>query len=192
MTEVVLDIETVPLPVEERERYISSVLCRDSRKRKPRETPALHPCTAKVVCVGIKPVGEKAICMVSGNEKQLLEDTRALLEKLSPVRYVTFNGTGFDFPMLRYRALANGVTGLGRLLPVSRSPGNYDIYALLRWDLPISLADIGYLMGIEKGNGADVEKWYEEKNYEMIEAYNIRDLELTEKIYLMRHDLLGR
>jgi DNA polymerase elongation subunit (family B) len=192
MTEVVLDIETVPLPVEEREIYISSVLCRDSRKRKPRETPALHPCTAKVVCVGIKPVGEPAMSLVSGNEKELLERAKGLLEKLSPVRYVTYNGTGFDFPMLRFRALSNGVVGLGRLLPVSRSPVNYDIYDLVRWSMPISLSDFGYLMGVVKGNGVDVEKWYAEGDFEKIEEYNIRDLEITERIYLMRNDLLGR
>jgi len=58
-----------------------------------------------VAALGAPHVGER-------NEKQLIADFVARIAELKP-RLVTFNGNSFDLPVLRYRAMINGVSAPG-------------------------------------------------------------------------------
>ncbi|MCX8207411.1 MAG: hypothetical protein N3G75_06225, partial [Methanothrix sp.] len=115
--ELILDIETIPADQEALDRYCSLF----PNKKKPRESPGLHPCTARIIAVGLKLLGDEPVVFIN-TEREVLESTKLYIESVRPTRFITFNGTSFDFPMLRLRAAALGVRGLGRLLPASRSP----------------------------------------------------------------------
>lgn len=186
--ELVLDIETIPAEQEVLEQYCSLF----PHKKKPKEAPALHPCTARIIAVGLKPVGCDPAVFLS-TEREVLESTKSYLEETRPSRIITFNGTAFDFPMLRLRAAALGVHGLGRLLPASRSPANYDIFQRIRWDMPLTLSELSMLvLGRPKElSGADVAELYKRGDLEAICEYNIHDLEIIEALYQLREDLFG-
>jgi 3'-5' exonuclease len=59
----------------------------------------------KVQVVGAPHIGQRT-------EKQLIESFVKQVDELLP-RFVTFNGSGFDLPVLRYRAMVHTVTALG-------------------------------------------------------------------------------
>lgn len=189
--EIVLDIETIPAEQAVLEQYCSLF----PHKKKPKESPALHPCTARIVVVGFKPVGDTPLVLIdrNGSEQDLLERARDYLEDVQPDKYITFNGTAFDFPMLRLRAAALGMHGLGRLLPASRSPANYDLFQRIRWDMPLTLSELSLLvLGRPKElSGADVAELYRMGDLEAIRMYNIEDLEIIEALYQLREDLFG-
>lgn len=189
--ELILDIETIPAEQEVLEQYCSLF----PHKKKPKEAPALHPCTARIVAVGLKPLGDTPLVLIGRNmsEQDLLERTRDYLEDVRPNKYITFNGTAFDYPMLRLRAAALGVHGLGRLLPSSRSPRNFDLYHFFRWDMPLTLSELAMLvLGRPKElSGADVAELYRRGDFEAIRNYNIQDLEIIEALYQLREDLFG-
>lgn len=186
--ELILDIETIPAEQEVLEQYCSLF----PNKKKPKESPALHPCTARIIAVGLKPLGCDPAVFLS-TEREVLESTKSYLEEMRPSRIITFNGTAFDFPMLRLRAAALGVHGLGRLLPASRSPRNFDLYHFFRWDMPLTLSELSMLvLGRPKElSGPDVAELYRRGDMEAIRQYNIQDLEIIEALYQLREDLFG-
>lgn len=186
--ELVLDIETIPAEQEALDQYCSLF----PHKRKPRESPALYPCTARIIAVGLKPVGEDPVVFLS-TEQEVLECTKSYLEEARPSRIITFNGTSFDFPMMRFRAMALGVHGLGRLLPSARSPRNYDLFQLIKWQMPMTLSELAMLLfNRPKGlSGAEIGTLYQKGDLDAIKQYNIRDLEIIEALYLLKEDLFG-
>jgi len=188
VTELVLDIETIPAEQEVLDQYCSFF----PRKKKPKETPALHPCTARVVAVGLKPVGGEPVVFMS-TEREILESTKSYLEEVRPTKIISFNGTAFDFPMLRFRAAAHHVEGLGRLLPTARSSRNCDLFHLIKWEMPLTLSELSMLvLGRPKElSGADVAELYRMGDLDAIRQYNIHDLEIIEALYLLREDLFG-
>lgn len=186
--ELVLDIETIPAGQEVLEQYCSQF----PRKKKPKEAPALHPCTARIIAVGLKPMGDEPVVFLD-TEREVLESTKSYLEEARPSRIITFNGTSFDFPMLRFRAAALRVEGLGRLLPTARSSRNCDLFHLIKWEMPLTLSELSMLvLGRPKElSGADVAELYRMGDLDAIRQYNINDLEIIEALYLLREDLFG-
>lgn len=185
--EIILDIETI-CDDTDYEAYCQLF----PKKKKAKEAPALHPCTCRVVCVGLKPVCAEPVILFHENEKELLSLTRLCLEELCPSRIITFNGTTFDFPVLVWRAARHGIDGLGRLLPRSKDVKNYDIYQKIRWTLPLSLSEISMLLFGEPKvySGDRMDELFREGRYDEIISYNRRDLEIIEAVYLRRDDLL--
>lgn len=184
--DLVLDIETIP----EREDIIEKY-CRSFPNKRKKEKPfALHPCTCQVVVIGMKPIGCKPVIFV-GEEIDILVKAREYIKNANPTRLVTFNGVGFDFPVLRWRAARNNIQGLGRLLPGNRDPRCYDIYQKIRWELPMSLSEISMLLfgDPKEKDGSTVEKLYKENKIDELINYNATDLEITEGVYLWKTDL---
>lgn len=75
---------------------------------------ALRPFRGRIVCWAV--VGSNGTEAVDSDS-----DERALLGRLDEAlagatRFVAFNGIAFDFPFVRARALANGLSGLARRL----------------------------------------------------------------------------
>jgi len=85
------------------------------------------------------------------------------------------------------------VQGLGRLLPTARSARNCDLFHMIKWEMPLTLSELSFLvLGKPKTlTGADVAELYLKGDFEAIRAYNIRDLEIIEALYLRREDLFG-
>lgn len=186
--EVVMDIETISAPQEVVDQFISLF----PSKKKKMTTPALHPCTSKIIVIGFKPIGKDSVIFV-GDERQVLLDTKNFLETNNPTRIITFNGIGFDIPMIRWRAAKNRITGFGDLLPSSKSPRNYDIYQKIKWEMPMSLGELSMLITdkIKSSTGEIVEELYNAGKIDELVEYNKRDLEITEALYLNRKDYLG-
>jgi len=187
--DIILDIETVRGSDEDYDLYCETF----PSKKKAREAPALNPCTNKIVAVGIKPLREEPIVFV-GRESDILENTKKWLKENKPNKIITFNGTAFDFPVLRWRAAKNHISGLGMLLPdvSGRDLRNYDIFLKIKWAMPMSLSEISLLLfgKPKETDGNEIEELYKNGNVDEIVKHNILDLEITEAIYLMRDDLL--
>ena len=190
MLDVVLDIETVKGSDEDYNLYCETF----PGKKKAKEAPALNPCTNRVVAVGLKPVGGEPVVFAGDDEKEILVNTRQWFANNKPNKIITFNGTGFDFPVLLWRAARNKIEGLGILLPDvgGRDLRNYDIYLKIKWAMPLTLSEISLLLfGKPKDTeGGDIEELYKAGNIDEIVRHNIYDLEITEAIYLQRDDLL--
>jgi len=186
--EVVMDIETISAPQEDIDHFLELF----PSKKKKMASPGLHPCTSRILVIGFKPVGKDPVIYI-GDERQVLLDAKTFLENSNPTRIITFNGVGFDIPMIRWRAAKNGIPGFGNLLPSSRSPRNYDIYQKIRWEMPMSLGEASMLItdNIKKTVGSAVEEMYSAGRIDDILEYNKRDLEITEILYVNRKDLLG-
>lgn len=185
--EIILDIETVK-DAEMHELYRSLF----PSKKKGVSSPALHPCTCKIVAIGVKPVNEDAI-VFTGNEKDIILGLKSYLEEKQPSRIITFNGVGFDFPVIRMRALKHGIFGMGKLLPAARSYRCYDIFQRMKYEFPMSLSELSFIVnGSPKDMTGDaVEDLYRNGEIDKIVEYNKKDLELTEQIYLLRDDLIS-
>ena len=196
-TDIVIDIETAPADEEAIELYNKYFAAVNKTKRKTAR-PGLHPCVTKIIVVGIKPLKKKPIVFAedpgSGvGEKEVLEETKKCLEDLGAGRYITYNGTAFDFPMLRIRAAVWRIDGLGRLLPAAHSARNCDLYRMIKWDMPLSLSEMALVMtGAPKCvSGDEIAELYKNGQIEKIIEHNISDLELTEMLYLHKNDLFG-
>ena len=59
----------------------------------------------RTAALGVPHIGERS-------EKELIASFVARIAELTP-QLVTFNGTSFDLPVLRYRAMVNGVAAPG-------------------------------------------------------------------------------
>lgn len=193
--DIVLDIETAPVEKDVIERYNAAFA-----NRKKRVIPGLHPCLSRIVVVGIKPIKKNAKPVVfaatpdgSVTEKDILVQTKEFLERAAVGRFVTFNGTAFDLPMMRLRAVACGVEGLGRLLPPSRSARNYDLFQLIRWEMPLSLQELALLAvgDTRELRGHDVAELWKAGRIDEIIQHNIEDLQTIEMLYLRRGDMFG-
>jgi predicted PolB exonuclease-like 3'-5' exonuclease len=187
--ELILDIETVPAPESELQRFLELF----PSKRKARDSPSLHPCTARIIAVGLKPVGGDPVVYLDLDERRVIENTKRYLEETRATKIITFNGSSFDFPMLRLRAAACGIRGFGRLLPASRSAKNCDLFHSLKWDMSLSLSELALLVlgELKSSGGNEIRTFYEAGDLDAIRAHNIQDLELIEKIYILREDLFG-
>lgn len=185
--ELVMDIETISAPDDVVECFLNTF----PSKKKKVAIPALHPCTCQILVIGFKPVGCDPVIFLNANERQLLLDAKDYLEKANPTRLITFNGVAFDIPMIRWRAIKNGISGFGSLLPSSKSSRNYDIYQKTRWEMALSLGEISMLIrdSIKDVTGGIVETLFKDGRIDEIIEYNQRDLEITEELYLLRKDL---
>lgn len=104
---ICLDIETVAdIP----EAHASAVArMAEKREQAPETFAALSPMLSRVVCVGMLNLDTGgARCPVNlTDEAALLAEVNSVLAKTT--RLVTFNGRGFDVPVLIHRSVINGV-----------------------------------------------------------------------------------
>ena len=114
--------------------------------------------------VGAPHVGER-------REKELISSFVERIAQLSP-QLVTFNGSSFDLPVLRYRAIVNGVTAPG--LTIRPYFNRYtedavdlcDVLSSFSSQAKVTLHELCRVIGLpgKPGgiNGGDVEKFYRE------------------------------
>jgi predicted PolB exonuclease-like 3'-5' exonuclease len=130
-------------------------------------------------------------------EKELITAFVNKIDELKP-QLVTFNGSGFDLPVLRYRAMVNEVTapGLSARSYFHRytedSLDLCDVLASFNSQCRASLDEICRLMGLPgKPNGvcgSDVETYFRDGRIREIAAYCESDVVNTYRLWL-RHEL---
>jgi predicted PolB exonuclease-like 3'-5' exonuclease len=130
-------------------------------------------------------------------EKELISAFVAKIDALKP-QLVTFNGSGFDLPVLRYRAMVNEVSAPG----LSARPyfNRYtedaldlcDVLASFNPQCRASLDEISKVMGFpgkpDGIAGSEVESYFHDGKIQEIAAYCESDVINTYQVWL-RHEL---
>jgi predicted PolB exonuclease-like 3'-5' exonuclease len=143
-----------------------------------------------VDALGAPHVGERS-------EKELIASFVEKIAALSP-QLVTFNGSSFDLPVLRYRAMVHGVAAPG--LAVRPYFHRYtedaidlcDVLSSFSFQAKTTLHELCRVMGLpgkpDGMSGAEVEKYYRDGHIRQIAEYCESDVLNTYRVWL-RHEL---
>lgn len=144
----------------------------------------------RVRAVGAPHVGERP-------EPELIRTFLAKIEELRP-KLVTFNGSSFDFPVLRYRAMLHGLParGLSARPYFNRftedSVDVCDVLSSFGASTRMGLDELSRLMGLEgKPEGLDgsrVDEFYRAGRLKEISDYCVADVVNTYRLWL-RYEL---
>jgi 3'-5' exonuclease len=144
----------------------------------------------EVAALGAPHVGDRT-------EKELISTFVGKIDELKP-QLVTFNGSGFDLPVLRYRAMVNEVAapGLAARPYFNRYTEDAldlcDVLASFSFQSRASLDEICRLMGMPGKPdglcGSDVESYFREGKLPEIAAYCESDVVNTYRLWI-RHEL---
>lgn len=109
MADLVVDIETVALPLEPDVAECLTRNCKDdAEKAEELGKAALWPVTARLACIGIlNPASDQGTCFYDNNETTVLREFWKIAPKYQ--RIVTFNGRAFDIPFIIARSAMLGV-----------------------------------------------------------------------------------
>jgi predicted PolB exonuclease-like 3'-5' exonuclease len=144
----------------------------------------------KVVALGAPHIGERS-------EKELIAAFVNRIAELNP-QLVTFNGSSFDLPVLRYRAMKHSIPAPGlSLRPYFHrykedAVDLCDVLSSFSPNAKASLHELCRVMGLPgKSNGIDgskIEKYYHEGKIREIADYCESDVLNTYRVWL-RHEL---
>jgi 3'-5' exonuclease len=131
------------------------------------------------------------------SEKELTSSFVERIAQLSP-QLVTFNGSSFDLPVLRYRAIVNGVAAPGLIIRpyfnryTEDALDLCDVLSSFSSQAKVTLHELCRVMGLpgKPGgiSGGDVEKYYLEGRIREIADYCETDVVNTYRVWL-RHEL---
>jgi len=179
MAELVVawDLETCPRPLETlgpaARRRLDMLMARDAARagntyRPVNETElaqrrsrvmSTHPSLCWICCAGFARKGSSRALYTAtpAGEREVLVDLWGLVAQLpSNTQFVSFNGKGFDVPVLKARSLALGVAPTRDALlddhPYRHRP-HADLWSLLGRH-PVTLAELCEIAGIETPKGS--------------------------------------
>jgi len=157
-------------------------------KKLKSDRAGLHFLTGRVVCVGAKIFGRTPDMFAQEEEEITLAGLYTYLDSRQPFTLVTFNGRDFDVPMLYMRGLLHGFD-FSQVLPMDKYSKNHiDLYQHLggRWGMNGKLAELAWHFGIEdglEGSGSDVQKDFDNGDWDGIIEHCRADVITTEKLY---------
>jgi predicted PolB exonuclease-like 3'-5' exonuclease len=152
------------------------------------------PSGYEVQLVGAPHVGQRT-------EKELIVSFVNKIGQLSP-QMVTFNGCGFDLPVLRYRAMIHGIFAPGmhnRAYYHRRTDDNVDLCDVLSsfsYGGKVKLDELSRIMGLpgKPGgmDGSQVEAYFNEGRIQDIASYCKSDVVNTYRLWLRYELFRGR
>lgn len=170
-------------------------------KDDPRESAALHPWTARIVCIALFDEAAKRGAVwhdgagqsviegdwsyhPRGSEREVVRALWRYLEDRTLARLVTYNGRGYDCPLIHTRSLALRVRATRNLMPYRYSTKEHaDLCDLLTfWGVSrsVSLDVVCARLGVESPkselSGAGVERAYYEGRIADIARYCAGDV----------------
>jgi predicted PolB exonuclease-like 3'-5' exonuclease len=144
----------------------------------------------EVTVVGAPHIGQRT-------EKELIETFTGKIAQTSP-RLVTFNGSGFDLPVLRYRAMIHGIfaPGMHNRAYFHRYTDDCvdlcDVLSSFSYGGKVKLDELSRIMGLpgKPGgiDGSQVEAYYNAGRIQEIADYCKSDVINTYRLWL-RHEL---
>lgn len=194
MNILALDCETVGIIDHGDEDAIAELA--EKAAKTPIDYVATSPLLATVVCVGFKWIeggSTPGAFAKIGSEAEILGECHAILELAD--RLVTFNGRGFDLPLLMYRSLRHGIQPAQSVINAIGEPrhafeASYDVMDRISGCgamKPVSLrhASIGLLKRDPKasGDGRSVAAMYHAGKLDDIAKYCCGDVEATADLY---------
>jgi predicted PolB exonuclease-like 3'-5' exonuclease len=221
MNTIVFDIETIPQSFDgldlDCQEYLMKFAKTDEEKDGVRQQMALWAPTNKIVAIGMLSVesskgavyyqcGEKkidasekeGIKYENGTEKEILEKFWKALSFSN--RFVTFNGRGFDCPVLMLRSAMLGVKPSRNLMTYRYATDvHVDLLEQLtfysacrKFNLDFYCKAFGIVSPKAQGiNGHDVAPMFEKEQYTDIAEYCAGDLHATRELYLRWRDHLS-
>jgi len=182
--EIVIDIETVP--IDDLELYKQKFPKKPNARSYKPDKAALYWTTGQVCCIGLKWQDDDEITICTGDEYDTLKEAHEILKGYND-QYVSFNGIDFDFKFIVGRAWKHLIP---IRLPTNRYAKNHhDIYNILGGNYgssKASLAELAYHFGVDDeywGNGAQVEEWWQAKEWDKICKHNRGDIISTYRIW---------
>lgn len=184
-SEVVIDIEIAPSYPEDVK--VTEYLMDKSFPRR------MHPLFSRIVVIGMKVEDNEPVLISHDDESMILSEFWSRMEKLRPMKVVTFNGFGFDIPYLLIRSRILGIkptfninTNKWRM----ESDNHFDCMLALSGNetfLNVSLDISCRLLGIPipegRVGGEEVSKLWEKGDVEKIKLHCREDLIMTWKLY---------
>jgi hypothetical protein len=144
----------------------------------------------EVDALGAPHVGDRA-------EKELIQAFLARIAELSP-QLVTFNGSSFDLPVLRYRAMTHSVSALGLSMRpyfnryTDDATDLCDVLSSFSPQAKVTLHELCRVMGLpgkpDDIHGGEVDKYFREGRIREIADYCESDVVNTYRVWL-RHEL---
>lgn len=209
-THFVFDIETGAAPHDEVELFCPTIKPSKSIKDEAKQDAyiqkkktewldkaALSPITGRVLVIGVRVEGVNTMFHVNkeGSEKNVLKAFFEVVRKHSDQKWIGHNCHAFDWPFIRGRAMANGLSMPSGIITsiMGHRWVNYGSNCrdtMLSWNPDptsrISLSNLGRVLGLGTklmDSGKHFDKLYAE-NPELALKYCERDLELTDEIWL--------
>ncbi|MBT4120993.1 MAG: 3'-5' exonuclease [Candidatus Magasanikbacteria bacterium] len=226
MKTIVFDIETIPVDFdtldEAQKKYLLKFAENEEDEEKAKERMALWAPTNRIVAIGMLSVeGERGavyfqagenpsadaqdredfeegkIKYSCGSEKEILEKFWKAISYAN--RFVTFNGRGFDCPVLMLRSAMNNVKPTRNLMPYRyKTDFHVDLLEQMTFYSASRKFNLDFYckaFGIESPKssgvtGHDVKPLFESGEYEKIARYCAGDLWATRELYLRWRDYM--
>lgn len=218
MNTIIFDIETIPVDFNLLDEFQQNYLLKfaDSREdeEKTKEQMALWAPTNRIVAIGMLSVEsekgavyfqskdrvidefeESGIKYSAGSEKEILEKFWKAISHAN--KFVTFNGRGFDCPVLMLRSAMLQVKPTKNLMPYRYSVDShvdlleqltfYNAYRKFNLDMYCKAFGIDSPKG-QGVTGHDVKPLFEAGEHEKIARYCAGDLFATRELYLRWRD----
>lgn len=156
---------------------------------------SLSPLFGRIVAVGfLDPASEETLIQIGEDERELLD---AFWQAVTDVElFIGYNSLAFDLPWLTIRSLVHGLRPTVRISQARyRGPGDSNHLDLFAWltdwrgnrtrHLKLDLSRVARALGVEPptGEGAEIPKLFERRDYSAIREHLESDLRTTLAIW---------
>jgi len=195
----ILDCETRPNPklteiFDEFNNAPAKVIKAEGEEDWARKKQSVDPDYAEIACIGLKPLGKDPKIVTLKEMEVIFEDhsymypiSEDVFEKKCNIEFITFNGKGFDIPLLIKQGIKNNLKfPYKHLLSMTnkwKNDHHTDLMDLLGEYGKYKSLDhyLGIYLGIRKETVGD--EFFKNATQEDLEKHLLDDLNQTEKLY---------